>query len=825
MARRVLWLLPFCAFCNSGFSNQTAIQAQSVELAGNTSALVFGSALLPAFDPPKPNSASQDTIAKASPLRSEEVKPVKNWSDSSVVATDSTDEGDEKVIAFRLESARQHYLSALQAQTIGDSLLSVDEFEEAIGILNEISYYPDIENSQEYNELSRSVVEDYEKYIASIDEVGPQSSIFALREKLNLDIEKIDISKIKIPNISIPETTIPLKMNDLVERNILFFMDKGREHLERWLYLSGKYFPIIGRIFKEEGVPQEMMYLAMMESGLNPSARSWAKAVGLWQFMKGTGRLYGLRGNYWYDERRDFEKATRAAARYLKDMHDEYDDWQLAIAGYNSGGGRINRGIRRSRSNDFWSMRRYLPRETRNYVPQYIAVSLMSMNPEAYGFKGVQRADSLSFEYVTVDDCVDLDVLAECAATTAETLRELNPELIQWCTPPNYTGYRLRIPTGSSEIFLKKYADIPDNQKRQWAEHRIRRGDTPGAIARKYGIATSVLLEVNKLNRRSKLRIGNYLVIPVSTKRLLAAASQQPAQQEERGMERVRKHKSVAPKIRRRQTFVPAGRDKIAYVVKKGDTLGHIAEWFDVRASDLRNWNNIPYGRSLQVGALVVVWVPSEKLAQYKNIASMSFEQKNALKKIPSANTLANAKVDEPVDERNHWVQHKVKKGETLEKIASDYSVAIADLKSWNKIRRSKIFAGQKLEVYVGSTSNSPAEPVAAKRQAQSKIAAPKQKTIMHKVKRGETLERIAGMYNVSIASIKKWNRISSSKVLAGKKLRIRLTSDNIEYYRVRTGDTLWEISKKFGVSVDDIQRWNDLAEDIRAGDRIVIYH
>ena len=829
MVRKIPWLLSFYYILwNLGCSNQAAFQAQPVEQATSSSAplssstTVFASAPSPSFDPPNPNPDSKDSADNVLPISTETPKLVKNVQDSAVVVADSADEGDEKVIALRLESARQHYLSALQAQTIGDSLLSVDEFEQAISILNEISYYPDIENSQEYNELSRSVVEDYEKYIASIDEVGPESSIFALREKLNLDIEKIDLSTIKIPNVSIPETTIPLQINDLVEKNILFFMDKGRDHFERWLYLSGKYFPTISRIFKEEGVPEEMMYLSMMESGLNPSARSWAKAVGLWQFMKGTGKLYGLKGNYWYDERRDFEKATRAAARYLKDLHEEYNDWQLAIAGYNSGGGRINRGIRRSRSYDFWAMRRYLPRETRNYVPQYIAVSLMSMNPEAYGFKGIQRADSLVYEYVTVDDCVDLDVLAECARTTAETLRELNPELIQWCTPPNYRGYRLRIPVGSSDVFGKKYAEIPDNQRRQWAEHKIRRGDTPSSIAKKYHIATSVLLEVNKLNKRSKLRIGNYLVIPVSTKRLLAANTRSAIEQ--RVQEPTSRPKKIAPRIHRRQTVVPAGRDKVAYVVKKGDTLGHIAEWFDVRASDLRNWNNIAYGRSLQVGVTITVWVPTERLEQYKNIAAMSFEKKNDLKK-PNTIKQANVIVEETLDERNHWVQHKVRRGESLEKIAKDYNVAIADLKSWNKIRRSRINAGQMLEVYVASSGAAASEPALVRNRAQVKSVAPAQKTITHRIKRGETLEKIAGMYNVSIADLKKWNRLTSSKVLVGKKLRIRLTSDNSEYYRVRTGDTLWEISKKFGVSVNDIQRWNDLAEDIRVGDRIVIRH
>ena len=175
---------------------------------------------------------------------------------------------------------------------------------------------------------------------------------------------------------------------------------------------------------------------------------------------------------------------------------------------------------------------------------------------------------------------------------TAETLRELNPELIQWCTPPNYRGYKLRIPAGSLDAFAKKYAQIPDDQKRQWAEHKIRRGDTPGGVARKYGIATSVLLEVNKLTKRSRLKIGNYLIIPISKKRLLAANSEPVVQQEEAPAPR---SKPVAPRVHRRQTLEPAGREKVAYVVKKKDTLGHIAEWFDVRASDLRNWNNIPY--------------------------------------------------------------------------------------------------------------------------------------------------------------------------------------------------------------------------------------
>jgi LysM repeat protein len=212
-------------------------------------------------------------------------------------------------------------------------------------------------------------------------------------------------------------------------------------------------------------------------------------------------------------------------------------------------------------------------------------------------------------------------------------------------------------------------------------------------------------------------------------------------------------------------------------------------------------------------------------MQQYENIESMSFEQKNALKKMPSATRQVNSKADEPSDEGNHWVQHKVKRGESLEKIANDYNVAIADLKSWNKLHRNRIYAGQSLEVYVGSSSVQSPQQGVSQKPAAVPAAPVKLKTIKHRVKKGETLEKIAALYNVSVSDLKKWNKLSTSRVLAGRKLRIHLTSDNMEYYHVRSGDTLWNLSKKFGVSVDDIQRWNALAADIHAGDRLVIYH
>lgn len=716
------------------------------------------------------------------------VQSVDPTSDST--GADSTGDADEKQVVELLEKARGHYLSAMQAQADGDSMLSVDEFEESIKHLNEASYFPNIEANSDFNELSRSVIEDYEKYIATIDSIGPNSSIFALREKLNLDIEKIDITNIQIPPSLVPKTDVPLHINEYTKRTISFFMGKGRSHMENWIIRSGKYFPMMSRVFAEEGLPPELMYLSLPESGLNPVARSWAKAVGLWQFMKGTGSMYGLRSNYWYDERRDFEKATRAAARHMKDLYREFNDWHLVFVAYNAGGGWVRRGIRRTGSTDYWEMRHRLPRETRNYVPQYIAVALIVMRPDAFGFGDIKKADSLSYEYVTVDDCIDLGILAECAGTDLEKIKDLNPELTQWCTPPNYKGYQLRVPLGTAEIFAENYAKIPDEKKLDFATHVIKRKETISQIAKRYKVTTAILLEVNKLTRSKRLKVGATLVIPVKSNSAFALVEAQRKKEiadiarynqlKEEGRKISGTQKSISlssatqrtKSIAQKATYVPQGRKKIVYKVKAGETLGHIAEWFNVRASHIRNWNNIPYGRHIYAGQRLTLWVPEEKLEFFKNLATQTSAQKGMS---ISSSSAKKKNIEHSEKTSIGWIQHKVKRGESLEKIAAEYDVAIADIKSWNRLRTSRIYAGALLEIFAPDLTEEPAdEPIIRKNNIAKKNLPQKyRKTSTHIVKSGETLEKIADKYHVTIDEVKKWNDLKSSKIMVGQKLKI----------------------------------------------------
>ncbi|HKW76345.1 MAG TPA: transglycosylase SLT domain-containing protein [Terriglobales bacterium] len=374
------------------------------------------------------------------------------------------------------------------------------------------------------------------------------------------------------------QSDLPLVINDYVAGYINFFSTTGRATFESSVARAGKYRDMILRIFREEGLPQDLIYLAQAESGFKPLALSRARARGMWQFMASRGAGYGLHRDWWVDDRQDPEKATRAAARHLKDLYNEFGDWYLAMAAYNSGPGNVQQAVKRTGYADFWELykRNVLPKETKNYVPIILAMTIMSKNPAQYGLDSVQLAPPVKYDVVRVNYPVDLRLVAECVDATAEQLIDLNPSLLRRTTPKN-EPFDLHLPPGTKDKYETAIAAIPQDKRVIWRYHKVAQGDTLAGIARKYRTTQHAIEEVNNL-QSSELTQDAKLVIPISG----SAA----------GLGRI-----------------VYSRYPSRYRVHSGDTVLSVAEDFGVAPERLRRWNRLK-GNSLRHGRVLVVYKP-----------------------------------------------------------------------------------------------------------------------------------------------------------------------------------------------------------------------
>lgn len=312
---------------------------------------------------------------------------------------------------------------------------------------------------------------------------------------------------------------------EAIERNITLFSGKIRERFSLWLSRSGKYLDLMKDILKEQNVPEEIVFLPLIESGFNPYAYSPARAAGYWQFIASTAKRYGLEINWWRDERRDPVKSTVAAANYLSDLYEMFGSWNLAMAAYNAGEGKIMRALNRSKSDNYWALlnTKYIKNETKNYVPKFIAASMIAHSPQQYGFDDFEYHPPLNYEQVTVNSPLDLDIAADCAETSVEKIKELNPELRRWCTPPGMFEYALKIPEGKKDAFLENLARIPEEQRFSVDRYTVKKGDTFKKISKKTGVPTQVILDLNDMVRIMPLKAGTELFLPPKDKLILDA--------------------------------------------------------------------------------------------------------------------------------------------------------------------------------------------------------------------------------------------------------------------------------------------------------------
>ena len=394
---------------------------------------------------------------------------------------------------------------------------------------------------------------------------------------------------------------------------VLFYIELFQTRLHDWfdggLRRGSRYLPMIQDVFKAQGVPLDLAYVPIIESAFNPNAQSRAKAKGLWQFMRGTARDYNLKQNWYIDERSDPEKATRAAAAYLKVLGGMFGgDWHLVLASYNSGPGRVQRAMARSRKDDFWALTatsRFLPRETREYVPMILAAIVIAKNPAQYGFD-VAPQPPLSYERVTVANPIDLRLAAEWTGVPVDDIQALNPELRRWTTPVRAPRYDLKVPVGTGDAFRARLTGVAPESLASLLWHAVKRGESLLTISRQLKVKQADLAEANYLSIRARVTSGQQLIIPRAPTTMLAVRTDNPAPETQMTISRATVSEKAS--LRSGPTSARLDPQKVVYRVKSGDTLFSIARLYNTTVISLKRWNTRIAGSRINIGDRLMIF-------------------------------------------------------------------------------------------------------------------------------------------------------------------------------------------------------------------------
>jgi len=589
-------------------------------------------ALIAASSPPDPHQrkpAAAEPQSKPQVPQALEVDPV---GDLIAQVEKEYQSGQDNYRAGHLEAAKQNFDSAFnQLLGSGFDLRSDDRLERELDrILDGI------------NGLELAALQQGDGFAEQKSEPAPIDEANELTPAVDENVKAKAEAEIKSTR-----SDLPLMMTDQVAGYINYFSNRGRGTVERALARSGRYEDMIRRTLREEGVPQDLIYLAQAESGFHPLAVSRAGARGMWQFMGTRAKGYGLDRSWWVDDRQDPEKATRAAAHHLKDLYNEFGDWYLAMAAYNSGPGTVQSAVKRTGYADFWELyrRNALPKETRNYVPIILAVTIMAKNPAQYGLDAVVKEQPVPYDTIKIDYPIDLRLAAECVDATASDLLDLNPRLLR-LTTPKFPGkdqqFELHLPAGTAGKFQMAVASIPADKRVWWRYHKVQGGETLAAVARTYHTTPRAIAEANDLNdglNNGALSPETRLIIPI------AAGKQSDT-----------------------STYAHA---ITHYKVRKGDTVESVAENFGVSAKMLRGWNRLK-GSSLAGRKVLYLHLPVTRSAGETQVASKHSSRTHHQAGTQTASASA-------------VLHHKVKRGETLYSIATSYNTTVQALKHDNR--------------------------------------------------------------------------------------------------------------------------------------------
>jgi membrane-bound lytic murein transglycosylase D len=606
-------------------------------------------------------------------------------------------------------------------------------FEKALKILAGLDIEQDSTETPEqvkYNTLLDNIVADYKMTLRSLGQLDEDITPTALVERF-ADLEnQLEHDTLKVFNgeTKASQYDLPVVMNERVRSSMIYFQTQARGAFARYLSRIRKYEWLYNQMIDKYGLPHDLIYLSLVESGFNPNAYSWARAMGLWQFIASTGRLYDLQRNWWVDERKDPVKATDAACRMLRDLYQQFGDWELAMAAYNGGPGRIGRTTARQGTRDFWKLR--LKQQTMDYVPLIYAAAIIAKDPTRYGFGDVMYEPPFQWDTISVSKSLDLRAVAEVVGCSLEELKALNPELLRNSTPPRLKNYLLKIPKGKSETLLASLESLNSPKESNFVHHSIRRGETVGTIASKYGVSQYAILEANNMSQTSQIVAGKDLIVPVPIDR-----------------------SGDAPSADRRQFAT-----NNIYEIQSGDNLWDIAQSFGTTVDAIRRINYLERGSRIYVGQKLRIPMPSasRRKAQPDQPSMSAPQPPIATIDRPSgrAQRAQGASSDATrVDNQKSSDKYTVRAGDTIWDIARLYNTTTVSIRQLNGLGRSgRIFPGQSLTIQRGDTTG----------------------FVVHMVQNGETLGKIAQQYGTTIARILVSNGLSDpNSIRVGDNLKI----------------------------------------------------